>query len=107
MPLPLQVSFEQFEDAPVLIHPGIGSAEAVPLDRVHGYFPVFLAQFDQPLGQPDRVLEVDVRVHDPVTDQESPLESRGLFPLDRREDINSRRILVGGRQSKAFALRPW
>ena len=54
----------------------VSSLEAVILDRIRRQLPVFLAQLDQALRQPDRVLEVDVDVDHAVADQQRALRAR-------------------------------
>ena len=52
------------------------------LDRVRRDRPVLLAQLDQPLRQPHRVLEVDVGVDHAVADEQRALQPFG--EVDRR-----------------------
>jgi hypothetical protein len=59
----------------------------VILDRENADRPVLFAQFDQPLDQPDRILEQHVRVNHPMQDQQRPLQAFG--------EINRRALAVG------------
>src|SRR5690606_41098248 len=65
-----EVALEEFEDPTVLIGPRAGLDEAVVLDGIDGHLPVGLPELDQPLREPDNILEVDVRVDHPVRDEE-------------------------------------
>src|SRR5262245_48328200 len=72
-----EVLFEQLENALVFVRPTFGTHEGVILDRIKRHRPVFLAQFDQLLRQPHRVLEEHVRIHHPVQHQQRALQPIG------------------------------
>ena len=77
-----QRRLKQPENPLVLIRPARRLDEAVVFERVHGDFPVLLAELDQALGEAHGVLEVDVDVDDAVADQQRAFEPLG--EVDRR-----------------------
>src|SRR5262249_61581360 len=68
-----QVVLEQLQNALVFVRPARFILEAVVLHREDSDRPVLLAELDQPLNQPDRVLEEHVRVHHAVADEQRAL----------------------------------
>src|SRR3954468_764676 len=77
LPRVAQVVLEQLEDPLVLVGPARGALEAVVLDRIRRQLPVLLAQLDQPLGEPHRILEQHVGVHHAMADEQRPLQPAG------------------------------
>src|SRR5205823_9056649 len=82
-----QVVVEQFQNAPVLVGPTVGALEGVVFYGVGRDLPVLFPQFDQALDEAHRVLEVDVRVHHAVADEERALEAAG--------EVEGRALAVG------------
>src|SRR5688500_10564871 len=69
-----EVLFEQFEDPLVLIRPTGFFDEAVILNGIDRQFPVFFTQFNQPLRETDRILEVHVDIDHAMANQQRALE---------------------------------
>src|SRR5690606_29870480 len=64
---------EQLKDAAILVRPTAGLDKSMPFHRVNRHFPVFLAQFDQALGESHHILEMHIVVHHPVQDKQLAL----------------------------------
>ena len=79
---PLQVCLEQFKNPFVFIGPTRRLDKSVVFDRINCQFPILFPQFNQSLHQPHRILEMDVDVHHPVTDQKGAFQS--LCKINRR-----------------------
>jgi hypothetical protein len=87
-----KIRFEQFEDAPVLIHPARRFFEAVIFNRKHSKLPILLFQFNEPLNETHGILEMNVLVNDSVANQKCTPETIG--EVDRRALTVCQRVLL-------------
>src|SRR5580704_169494 len=76
-----QILLKQVQNALVLVRPTDRLNKAMILNRINGKIPVFLAQLNQPLHQPDSILEMDVGIHHAMADQQRPFQP--LSEIDR------------------------
>ena len=70
---------EQAVDPFVLIQPGVGVREGVPIQRIRRNSEILFVQFDQPLTQTHRIFEQHIVVDDAVTDEQRIAQSIGKF----------------------------